>query len=155
MTPAIRTLKKAKIKYTIHQYEHDPGCSSYGEEAARKLERDPSSVFKTLVAELDDGRLAVSVIPVMEKLNLKSLAKAFKAKKAKMAEKSHVERITGYLVGGVSPLGQKKRLATLIDNSAQQQKTICISGGRRGLDIELSPLDLQNLVQATFVSICK
>lgn len=142
MTPAVNELKRKKIAFTIHSYEHDPKHPSYGLEAAEKLAIDPARVFKTLVIQLDDGRLAVAVLPVSTHLNLKKAAAACGSKKAAMADKAVVEKTTGYVLGGVSPLGQKKRLATVIDSSAVEYSTILISGGRRGLDIEISPADL-------------
>jgi Cys-tRNA(Pro)/Cys-tRNA(Cys) deacylase len=155
MTPAINILDKQGIEYHLHQYTHDPDCHTYGEEAVTRLGLDPAKVFKTLVAELDGGKLIVSVIPVSKMLDLKTLAKKAGAKKAKMADKKDVERTTGYIVGGVSPIGQKKRLAALIDESARQFGTIFISGGRRGLDIELSPEDLSQLTGASFAVISR
>ena len=155
MTPAINILDKKGIKYRLHQYNHDPDCHTYGEEAVAKLGLDPAKVFKTLVAELDGGKLVVSVIPVSKMLDLKALAKKAGAKRAMMAEKKDVERTTGYIIGGVSPIGQKKRLVTLIDESALQFGTIFISGGRRGLDIELSPEALSQLTGASFAKISR
>lgn len=155
MTPAIQTLKKAGIKYQVHQYNHDSDCRAYGEEAVEKLGLNHDQVFKTLVAELDNKQLTVAVIPVSKMLDLKALAKGVGAKKAKMADKNDVERATGYILGGVSPIGQKKRLAAMLDSSAFQFSTIFISGGRRGLDIEISPQDLTDLIGATKVAITK
>ncbi len=155
MTPAIQTLKKAAIKYWLHNYDHDPNCQAYGEEAAEKLGLDTAQVFKTLVAELDDKRLVVSVIPVSKMLDLKKLAQHMGAKKAKMADKKVVERSTGYILGGVSPIGQKKKLTTLIDDSSLTSSTIFISGGKRGLDIELSPQDLSSVTRGDFVQVSK
>lgn len=149
MTPAIDRAKKAKIPYAVHAYEHDPSAASYGREAADKMGVDPGRVFKTLVANAGDA-LVVAVVPVMRKLDLKLLARAVGAKKAAMAEVAVVERVTGYVVGGVSPLGQKKRLATVIDASAEAHQTIFVSAGRRGLEIELSPKDLAALTGGTF-----
>jgi Cys-tRNA(Pro)/Cys-tRNA(Cys) deacylase len=154
MTPAINAAKKAKIQYTVHEYEHDPAAPSFGEEAAEKLGVAPERVFKTLVVDAG-GRLAVAVVPVLLKLDLKAAAKALGAKKAAMAEVKVVERTTGYVVGGVSPLGQKKRLATVIDASAEACETIFVSGGRRGLDIELSPADLVGLTGGAFAPIAR
>lgn len=148
MTPAIDRAKKAKIPYTVHEYKHDPSAESYGREAADKMGVDPGRVFKTLVANAGDA-LVVAVVPVMRKLDLKLLARAVGAKKAAMAEVAVVERVTGYVVGGVSPLGQKKRLATVIDASAEAHQTIFVSAGRRGLEIELSPKDLAALTSGT------
>ena len=152
MTPAINTAKKAKIPFTVHEYDHDPDCASYGLEAAEKLGVDPARVFKTLVADLG-GELVVAVIPVEAMLGLKSLARAAGAKKAAMADKGLVERATGYVLGGVSPLGQKKRLRTFIDASAQTLPTIHVSAGRRGLEIELAPGDLARLTGGRFAEL--
>jgi len=149
MTPAIQAAKKAKITYSVHEYEHDPSAESYGLEAAEKLGLDPARVFKTLVVAAG-GDLVVAVLPVARQLNLKRLARAVGAKKAAMADVRQVERVTGYVVGGVSPLGQKKRLPTVIDESALEQDTVFVSAGRRGLDVELSPRDLAALTRASF-----
>lgn len=151
MTPAIKTAEKAKIDFSVHQYEHDSSVASFGLEASEKLGVSAATVFKTLVASLDNGELVVAIIPVDRKLNLKAVAKASKAKKAKMAEPIDVERSTGYVLGGVSPLGQKKRLKTLLDDSAKAQSTIYVSAGRRGLEIELQPSDLLSLTNGQFV----
>ncbi len=153
MTPAINCLKKAKIKYQLHQYEHDPQAGSYGEEAAHKLSISSDRVFKTLLVKLDGKELAVAVIPVSKQLNLKLAAAAFRGKKAVMADPKAVERATGYVLGGVSPLGQKKRLRSVIDESSSSWDSIYVSGGRRGLDIELSPADLASLIGASFVKV--
>lgn len=153
MTPAINTAKKAKIEYTVHQYEHDPSTASYGREAAEKLGIDPANVFKTLVVSLENKQLAVSILPVDKKLNLKAFASASGAKKAAMADHKDAERATGYVLGGISPLGQKKRLKTIIDRSALDFDTILVSAGKRDLDIELSPNNLGTLVNGTFASI--
>ncbi|MBI9089596.1 MAG: Cys-tRNA(Pro) deacylase [Desulfobacterium sp.] len=155
MTPGIKSAKKAKIEYTLHPYDHDPNAASYGEEAAKKLGVAPEKVFKTLVVELDGSTLAVCVIPVTNQLDLKAAAKALGAKKAKMADKNHVQRSTGYVLGGVSPLGQKKRLKTVLHDSARTHGTIYVSAGRRGLDIELDPEDLKNLTSGSFAHIAK
>lgn len=155
MTPAVDSLKKAKVKFELHEYQHDLGHASYGLEAAEKLDVPSERVFKTLLVKLDKAQLAVAILPVGEMLNMKFMAKACKAKKAEMAEPQAVERSTGYVLGGVSPLGQKKRLKTIIDQSAQQLTSIYISGGRRGLEIELNPLDLQDQTQASFAAICQ
>lgn len=153
MTPAINLAKKNKIKYTIHEYTHDTTVDSYGLEASEKLGVEETRVFKTLVVELDDKTLAVAIIPVSSMLNMKQMAKAMSAKKCAMANKSDVEKSTGYVLGGVSPLGQKKTLKTVLDISAKEFETIFISGGRRGLDIELSPFDLEKLTRASFQSL--
>jgi Cys-tRNA(Pro)/Cys-tRNA(Cys) deacylase len=153
MTPAINSAKKAKIPYTVHSYDHDPTATSYGEEAAQKLGLDPQRVFKTLVAQTDDQALVVAVVPVATTLNLKQLARAMGAKRAEMADKAAVERVTGYVIGGVSPLGQKRRLTTVIDSSAEHFPTIFVSAGKRGLDLELRPADLAKLTGAGFFAI--
>ncbi len=155
MTPAVNSAKKAKIEFSVHQYEHDSGHASYGLEAAEKLAVASERIFKTLVVKLDTSQLAVAVLPVNSMLSMKSVAKACGARKAEMADKTEVQRSTGYVLGGVSPLGQKKSLKTVIEQSAQQYPTIYVSGGRRGLEIELNPLDLQTLTLALFASICQ
>ncbi len=148
MTPAVNAARKAGIPFTLHEYEHDPNAQSYGLEAAEKLGFDPARVFKTLIIELDGGTLAVGILPVNAMLNMKQAARALKAKRAALAERQAAERATGYIMGGISPLGQKKRLAVALDDSALGFETIYVSGGRRGLDMELSPLDLQRLTNA-------
>lgn len=155
MTPAINAAKKKKIAYKIHQYTHDPSHDSYGKEAAEKLGIEEGKVYKTLVVQLDQKNLAVAIIPVSSMLSMKQIAKATDAKKAAMADKELVEKTTGYVLGGVSPLGQKKRLVTVIDSSAKDLPTIYVSAGRRGLEIELKPTDLASLTTATFAKICQ
>jgi Cys-tRNA(Pro)/Cys-tRNA(Cys) deacylase len=142
MTPAVALLDREKVPYTLHPYEHDPGHPSYGLEAAEKLGLDPARVFKTLVAAVD-GKLVVAVVPVERQLDLRSLGK-----RARMARPDEAERATGYVVGGISPLGQRKRLATILDESALEHETIHVSAGRRGLEIELDPRDLVRLTSA-------
>lgn len=142
MTPATKALDKAGIHYRLHRYEHDPKAPSYGTEAADKLGLDPARVFKTLLASSETGELLVAVVPVTGMLDLKALAAAAKVKKAAMADPSAAQRSTGYLLGGISPLGQKKILRTFIDSSADQWPTLYVSGGRRGLEIELAPQQL-------------
>ena len=151
MTPGILAAKKAGVPFTVHEYDHDPSAPSFGLEAAEKLGVPPERVFKTLVVALDGKELAVGIIPVDAMLSMKLIAKAAGAKKAVMAQPADVERATGYVLGGVSPLGQKKRLRTFIDSSAEAFSTILVSAGRRGLDIELSPNDLKKLTGASFV----
>ncbi len=153
MTPAINEAKKQKIEYQVHKYSHNPSHSSYGLEAAESLNLDPERVFKTLIVQLGNGALAVGIVPVSKQLNMKQLAKAAGEKKAAMADASLVEKSTGYVLGGVSPLGQKKRLSTIIDASANDHKTIYVSAGRRGLEIELSPGDLSLLTSGSFAQI--
>ena len=155
MTPAITQARKAKITYSIHEYHHSPSCDSYGSEAAEKLGLSEERVFKTLVVRLDDERLVVGVLPVTSMLNMKYLAKAAKAKKAVMADKAQVVKATGYVLGGVSPLGQKKRLSTFIDSSAAAFPTIYVSAGRRGLEIELQSEDLLKLTGGLYTELCR
>ena len=153
MTPAINLAKQRGLDYQVHEYTHDSGAASYGLEASEKLGVDANQVFKTLVVMTEAGTLAVAVLPVDKTLNFKKMAKGLGCKKVQMAEPKQVERSTGYVLGGVSPLGQKKRLATIIDDSAQAQPTIYISGGRRGLEIELPPVQLAKTLSARFAAI--
>ena len=149
MTPAVRKAKQSGIEYHIHQYEHDANNGAYGAEAAEELGLSGARVFKTLVVQLEGSELAVAVVPVTSQLSMKLLSKAAGVKKAAMATPALAERATGYVLGGVSPLGQKKRLRTFIDVSAWDLDTLFISGGRRGLEIELHPDDLLALTGAT------
>ena len=153
MTPAIKLLKKNSINHAVHEYEHDASAESFGLEAAEKLGVAPERVFKTLVVKLDSQDLAVGIVPVALMLNMKRMAKAIGAKKAAMATPQDVQRSTGYVLGGVSPLGQKKRLKTIIDSSAEPFETVFVSAGRRGMDVELDPGDLQRLLNARFAGI--
>lgn len=157
MTPAILTVRKAGLPFQTHEYQHDPAVSSYGLEAANALQVDASRVFKTLVVALDGDmkKMAVGIVPVTQQLDVKALAKALGAKKAEMADPKQAERITGYLVGGISPLGQKRKLPTVLDESALSFETIFVSAGRRGLEIELCPTTLMELCQADAVAICR
>jgi len=155
MTPGISVARKNKITHKVHEYDHDSSSESYGLEAAEKLGVPVARVFKTLVVSLDNKELAVGVIPVSSMLSMKLIAKAAGAKKAAMADKPDVERSTGYVLGGVSPLGQKKRLKTIIDSSAKNYSTIYVSAGRRGLEIELSPDDLTKLTSGALAAICQ
>jgi Cys-tRNA(Pro)/Cys-tRNA(Cys) deacylase len=144
-TPAITALVRRSIDHRVHTYEHDPAARSYGQEAAEAMGVDPARVFKTLVAAVGSS-LVVAVVPVAGELDLKALASAMGAKRAEMADGAVAERATGYVLGGISPLGQKRTLATVVDSSASAWATIFVSGGRRGLEIELRPGDL---VEAT------
>ncbi|KFE56658.1 Cys-tRNA(Pro) deacylase [Pseudomonas syringae] len=153
MTPALDLLKKVRAEHHIHSYEHDPKAASYGLEAAEKLGLEPAQVFKTLLASTEKGELLVAVVPVIGTLDLKALASAAKAKKTEMADPAAAQRSTGYLLGGISPLGQKKRLRTFIDESAEAFTTIYVSAGRRGLEVELSPAVLAEQTNAIFAPI--
>jgi Cys-tRNA(Pro)/Cys-tRNA(Cys) deacylase len=146
-TPATALLVGQRVPHTVHTYDHDPRRQSYGTEASETLGLSPARVFKTLVAEVD-GALTVGVVPVAAQLDLKALAAAVGGKKAKMADVAAAERATGYVAGGISPLGQRKRLPVVLDASATEFDTIFCSGGRRGLEIELAPADLATLAHA-------
>ncbi|MFF1713039.1 Cys-tRNA(Pro) deacylase [Streptomyces sp. NPDC058268] len=151
-TPATVALTAAGADYAVHAYEHDPAHPSYGEEAAQAMGVSPDRVFKTLVAEVD-GELTVAVVPVAGTLNLKALATAVSGKRAVMADPVAAERTTGYVRGGISPLGQRKKLRTVLDDSASSHATICVSAGRRGLEVELAPDDLARLTAAVLAPI--
>ena len=153
MTPGITVAKRSKIDFKVHTYTHDPSAASYGREAVEKLGLPEARVFKTLVVSLADGRLAVGVLPVSMQLDMKRIAGVMGVKKAAMADKADVQRATGYVLGGVSPLGQKQRLPTIIDRSAEDHPTIFVSAGRRGLDIELQPEDLRRLVNGVLADV--
>ena len=155
MTPAVAKAKKAKIDFSLHEYDHDPAVRAYGLEAAEKLGVDAARLFKTLVVDVQGRGLAVAVVPVSGKLDLKAFAKALGGKKTAMADKAVVERTTGYLTGGVSPIGQKKALPTVIDASALGFDHIYVSAGRRGLQISLAPDDLAGLTRAGFHAISR
>ncbi|MEB8340363.1 Cys-tRNA(Pro) deacylase [Streptomyces endophyticus] len=151
-TPATVALTTAGTPFTVHSYEHDPAHASYGEEAAEAMGVSPDRVFKTLVADVD-GALVVGVVPVAGRLDLKALAAAVGGKRATMADPALVERTTGYVRGGISPLGQRKQLRTVIDSSADEYATICVSAGRRGLEVELAPGDLAALTDAVLAPV--
>jgi Cys-tRNA(Pro)/Cys-tRNA(Cys) deacylase len=146
-TPATVALTRAGVRFTAHTYDHDPAAGSYGQEAADALGLDPARVFKTLMVSVD-GRHAVGVVPVSGRRDLKAGAAALGGKKAVMAEPAAAERATGYVVGGISPLGQKRPHPTVLDSSALEHPTIFVSGGRRGLDLEVSPTGLVALTDA-------
>lgn len=151
-TPATVALTAAGVDFTVHAYDHDPNHPSYGEEAAEAMGVSPERVFKTLVADVD-GTLTVAIVPVAGQLDLKALATAVGGKRAAMADPVLAERTTGYVRGGISPLGQRKRLRTVLDASASAFDTICVSAGRRGLEVELSPDDLTKLTEAVVAPI--
>ncbi|MFF9314408.1 Cys-tRNA(Pro) deacylase [Streptomyces sp. NPDC014748] len=151
-TPATVALTAAGVDFTVHAYDHDPSHPSYGEEAAGAMGVSPDRVFKTLVADVD-GNLTVAVVPVAGSLDLKALASAVGGKRAAMADPALAERTTGYVRGGISPLGQRKKLPTVLDASATAHATICVSAGRRGLEVELAPQDLAALTNATLAPV--
>lgn len=153
-TRALVTLAQAAITYTVHPYEHDPANRSFGEEAAKALGVPTSRIFKTLVADVD-GQLVVAVVPVSGSLDLKALAGAAGGKRATMADVAVAERATGYVVGGISPLGQRRRLPTVVDVTAFDHASVFVSAGRRGLDVELSGHDLVAVTGATTASIAR
>jgi len=151
-TPATLALTRAGIPFTTHAYDHDPRSSSYGLEAAAALGLDPAAVFKTLVAEVD-GSPVVAIVPVSGTLDLKALAAACGGRRADLAEAATAQRLTGYVVGGISPIGQRRPLPTLLDESAILLATVYVSGGRRGLDIGLAPDDLLAVTCGAYAAI--
>jgi len=153
-TPATVALSKAKVEFTTHAYDHDPAAKSYGLEAAEALGLAPEQVFKTLLVEVD-GKLTVGVVPVDKQLDLKAIAAAAGGKKAVMADPAAAERTTGYVVGGISPIGQKRALPTVVDATATDHDTVYVSGGRRGLDIGLAPKDLIAITNARTAPIAR
>ena len=146
-TPATVALERAGVTFTVHAYDHDPRSTSYGLEAADALGLDPDRVFKTLLADVD-GELVVAVVPVSGQLDLKALAAVLGGKRAAMADPAVAERTTGYVVGGISPIGQRKRLRTVVDETAVTRPAVYVSGGRRGVDLGLDPSDLVRVLDA-------
>ena len=153
-TAAIRALEQAGVTFVLHPYEHDPRATSYGVEAAQVLGIPEARVFKTLLADAD-GRLVVAIVPVSGLLDLKALARALGVRKAAMADPAAAERATGYVVGGISPLGQKRGHPTVLDASALEHETVLVSAGRRGLDVELAPAELVTLTSAKVAAIAQ
>ncbi|HEY8754576.1 MAG TPA: Cys-tRNA(Pro) deacylase [Arthrobacter sp.] len=151
-TPATAALAAAGVPFVLHPYAHDPSAANYGTEAAEALGIAPEIVYKTLMVEVE-GRLAVGVVPVSGNLDLKAFAAALGAKKASMADPAAAERRTGYVLGGISPLGQRQPAPTVVDSSALALRTMLVSGGKRGLDLELAPADLIRLTSAVTAAI--
>ena len=156
MTPAVRAAEKAGVAFRLLEYAHDPGAESYGLEAAEALGLDPEHVFKTLVVQPEGGSaLAVALVPVSASLDLKAMAQALGVKRVAMAQAAAAERATGYVVGGISPIGQRRLLPTVVDASAQSLATVYVSAGRRGLEIALAPDALASLTRARFAPIAR
>lgn len=151
-TPATALLSREKVAFALHPYRHDPRADGYGEEAAAALDVAPERIFKTLIAAVD-GRLACAVVPVAGRLDLKAFAAAVGGKRAELAEPAAAARATGYVVGGISPLGQRSRLPVVVDASAETFPTVYVSAGRRGLQVELAPADLARLSGASYAAI--
>lgn len=155
MTPAVTAARRAGIPFRLHQFVHDPGTRAYGAEAARALGVEPARVFKTLVVDAPPGGLVVAVVPVAAQLDLKAVAAARGSKRAALADPTAAERATGYVTGGISPLGQRRRLPLLLDSSAGRFATLLVSGGRRGLEIELAPADLLAVTGGEVIAITR
>jgi Cys-tRNA(Pro)/Cys-tRNA(Cys) deacylase len=154
MTPAVVALRAAGVAFTVHEYAHDPRSDSFGLEAASELGLDPDRVYKTLMVTAD-GALVVAVVPVSGKLDLKALARALGAAKAVMAEVRAAERATGYVAGGISPFGQKRRHPTVVDETVELWDSVYVSGGRRGLDVEIAPADLIEVTGAIVADVAR
>ncbi len=153
-TPATLALVRAGIEFTLHAYDHDSRTTSYGDEAAEALGLDPRRVFKTLMVAVD-GSMVVAVVPVSGRLDLKALARALGGSKASLADRAAAEKATGYVAGGISPVGQKRPLTTVVDQSALAQPTVYVSAGRRGLDLEIAPDDLVTVTGATTAALSR
>lgn len=153
-TPAIDALRAAGVSFELRAYEHDPRAPSYGLEAAEALGVEPDRVFKTLLVEAD-GTLAVGIVPVTCTLDLKAVAGALGRKRAQMADPAAAQRATGYVLGGISPLGQRRAHPTVVDETIELWDTVLVSGGRRGLDVELAPADLLRLTDAVVAAIAR
>jgi Cys-tRNA(Pro)/Cys-tRNA(Cys) deacylase len=151
-TPATALLARAKVPFTLHPYEHDPRSQAYGEEAAAALGVDPARIFKTLIASVE-GRLACAVVPVAARLDLKAFAATLGGKRAELADPAAAARATGYVVGGISPLGQRSKLPVVVDGSASSFETMFVSAGKRGLQVELAPDDLVRVAGALLAPI--
>jgi Cys-tRNA(Pro)/Cys-tRNA(Cys) deacylase len=147
-TPATALLTRSKIDFTLHPYEHDPRADAFGDEAAAALGVPPDRIFKTLIASID-GRLTCAVVPVAGRLDLKALAAVVGGKRGELADPAAAARATGYVVGGISPLGQRTRLPVVVDSSAEEFETVFVSAGKRGLQLQLAPADLVRAANAT------
>ena len=154
MTPAVVALRAAGVAFEVHEYAHDPRSESFGLEAASALGLDADRVYKTLMASAD-GRLVVAVVPVSARLDLKALARAVGAAKAAMADVRDAERVTGYVAGGISPFGQRRPHPTVVDESVELWDSVYVSGGRRGLDVEIAPADLIEVTGAIVADISR
>lgn len=154
-TPATKALRAAGVAFEVRAYDHDPASTSFGAEAAAALDVAQERVFKTLLARTDQSDLLVAIVPVSAMLDLKALAAVSGAKKAEMADPTQAQRSTGYVVGGISPIGQRRALPTILDESARGFETVLVSGGRRGLDVELSPADLATVTGAQYAAISR
>ncbi len=153
MTPAVKALEAAGAYFRVVEYAHDPASTDYGQEAADAMGVDGSQIFKTLLAELPDGELVVGVVPVVCLLDLKAIAKAAGAKKATMADPTVAERRTGYVVGGISPFGQRQQHRTFVDESAELYDEVFVSGGRRGMEVVVAPSTFAQLLDATMADL--
>lgn len=154
MTPAVRAIERAAVAFEIHSFDASHS-THYGQHAAEALDVPEEQVFKTLIAAIDVRRLVVALVPAHKDLNLKSLAALCDGKRADLADPADAQRVTGYVLGGISPFGQRRRLATYVDASAMQHATMFVSGGRRGLEIELAPADLVAVCDATVGAIAR
>lgn len=155
MTPAVRAAQAAGVAHQLLEYDHDPAAASYGEEAAARLGLQAAHVFKTLVVKSDSGRLAVALVPVIHSLDLKAAATALGVRKLELAPVTEAERATGYVVGGISPLGQRRELPTVVDASALELPTMYVSAGRRGLELALAPADLLRLTRGITAQVAR
>ncbi len=153
MTPAVDQLRAAGVAFETLQYDHDPDVESYGDEAAVQLGLDPDEVFKTLIAEVDESVLVAAIVPTSTRLDLKRLARAAGGKRARMADPQVAQRSSGYVLGGISPFGQRKHLPTYLDETAEAFAVINVSGGRRGLEVRLAPADLRAVLHAVVAPI--
>jgi Cys-tRNA(Pro)/Cys-tRNA(Cys) deacylase len=153
MTPAVLFLEKNKINFKILSFEHEKNSSAFGIEAVEKLDENPLKIFKTLIVKDTKNNYFTAVVPALKKLSLKAFAKGLNLKKTEIASPEEASKITGYIIGGISPLGQKKRLPTIIDSSAKNFNSIIVSAGKRGLEIEISPIELGKILNSKFVDI--